>query len=327
MPAVSIIIPCYNEQATIRLLLDAIVCQTYPLSEMEVVIADGLSTDQTRQVIAEFHQEHPGLNVTVVDNPKKIIPSALNVALSAAKGEMIIRVDGHSIPHPEYVARSVEALQQGRGDNVGGIWQIQAGGSGWLSRSIAAAAAHPLGVGDALYRYASQAGPVDTVPFGAFRRELIERIGPYDETLLTNEDYEFNVRVRQHGGRVWLDPKIRSVYIARSSLKSLARQYWRYGYWKARMLRRYPGTVRWRQAVPPLFVTSLVGLLFLSIWFPAARLVLGVEVLLYLAALLAASLQIAFRQKDVRLLAGVPLAVMTMHFCWASGFLWSLVGL
>jgi glycosyltransferase involved in cell wall biosynthesis len=325
MPLVSIIIPCYNEQATIRLLLDAVACQTFLLSEMEVIIADGLSSDHTREVIAEFHQKHPDLSLSVVNNPKRIIPSALNIALSVAKGDTIIRLDAHSIPRNDYVARCVSALAQGLGDNVGGVWQIQAGGSGWMSRSIADAAAHPLGVGDARYRFTSQAGPVDTVPFGAFKRELVERIGAFDETLPTNEDYEFNVRVRQHGGRVWLDPEIRSVYFARSSLRSLAQQYWRYGYWKERMLRRYPATIRWRQALPPLFVVSLVGLLFLSAWFSIARLALSIEVLIYLAALLVASLQIAFRQKDLSLLAGVPLAVITMHFSWASGFLWSLV--
>jgi succinoglycan biosynthesis protein ExoA len=326
MADVSIIIPCYNEQATIRFLLNAIASQTFALAEMEVIIADCLSSDRTRQVISEFQHENPELSLTVVDSPKRSIPAAVNLALSAAKGETIIRLDAHSIPQNDYVERCVQALEQGLGDNVGGVWQIQAGGSGWVSRAIAAAAAHPLGVGDARYRYASQAGPVDTVPFGAFRRELIERIGAFDETLLTNEDYEFNVRVRQHGGRVWLDPDIRCVYFARPSLKSLARQYWRYGYWKARMLRRYPGTIRWRQALPPLFVVSLAGLLLLSPWFSLARLALAAEGLLYLAALLAASLQVVFRQKDWSLLLGVPLAVISMHFSWASGFLWSLVG-
>ncbi len=325
MLLVSIIIPCYNEQATIRLLLDAIIHQTFSPSEMEVIIADGLSSDQTRTVVAEFHQEHPALSLTVVDNFKRSIPSALNMALSVAKGKTIIRLDAHCIPQSDYVARCVNALEQGLGDNVGGVWQIQAGGPGWVSRSIAVAAAHPLGVGDARYRYTNRAGPVDTVPFGAFKRELVERIGTFDETLLTNEDYEFNVRVRQHGGRVWLDPEIRSVYFARSSLRSLAQQYWRYGYWKARMLRRYPDTIRLRQALPPLFVSSLVVFLLLSPWFALARLALALEALLYLAVLLATSLQIAFQQKDYTLLVGVPLAVIAMHFSWAAGFLWSLV--
>ena len=325
MPHVSIIVPCYNEQATIRLLLQALTCQTYPLGDLEVIIADGLSSDGTRNEIIAFHKEHPELSLTVVDNPKKTIPSGLNAGLSSAKGDLFIRMDAHSIPQNDYVERCVTALEQGLGDNVGGVWQIRAGGPGWISRSIAAAAAHPLGVGDALYRYTRQAGLVDTVPFGAFKRELIKHIGPFDESLLTNEDYEFNVRLRQQGGRVWLDPKIRSTYIARSSLHALAQQYWRYGFWKARMLRRYPGTVRWRQALPPLFVVSLIGLLVISVWLQAARLLLGLEMLLYGLALFAATVQISIRQKDFALLGGVPLAVMTMHFCWAAGFLWSLV--
>ena len=326
MPLVSIIIPCYNEQATIRFLLDAIACQTYPLSELEVVIADGLSTDRTREVVAEFQREHQDMALMLVDNPKKSIPSALNIALRSAKGKMILRLDAHSVPQNDYVERCVSALEQGLGDNVGGVWQIRASGTGWMRQAIAAAAAHPFGVGDARYRYATQAGLVDTVPFGAFKRELVDRIGGFDETLLTNEDYEFNVRVRQNGGRIWLDPQIKMVYFARSNLRALAQQYWRYGYWKARMLRRYPSTVRWRQALPPLFVLGLVGLALLSIWIRPALWVLAFVLLLYILALIAASLQISLSKQNLKLLAGVPLAVATMHFSWAGGFLWSLIG-
>ncbi len=157
--------------------------------------------------------------------------------------------------------------KQGRGDNVGGVWEIQPGATTWIARSIAVAAAHPLGVGDAMYRLAATASEVDTVPFGSFRRTLIEQIGGYNESLLTNEDYEFNTRIRQANGRVWLDPSIRSVYFARSTFKELVRQYWRYGYWKWRMLRHFPDTVRWRQALPPLFVLSLVCLLLFRSFF------------------------------------------------------------
>ena len=140
---------------------------------------------------------------------------------------------------------------------MGGIWDIQPQGKGWQARAIAAAAAHPFAVGDAYYRFTRAAQEVDTLPFGAFRKSLIERIGAFDEDLLTNEDYEFNVRLRKSGGRIWLDPAIRSVYFARSNLLDLARQYWRYGFWKVRMLRRHPNTIRWRQSLPPLFVLSL----------------------------------------------------------------------
>ena len=217
-------------------------------------------------------------------------------------------------------------MEEGLGDNVGGVWDIQPGGPGWMAEAIAGVAAHPLGAGDARYRYTTRAGQVDTVPFGAFRREMVEKIGPFDETLLTNEDYEFNVRLRQNGGRVWLDPGIRTVYFARPTLRALARQYWRYGFWKARMLRRYPQTLRWRQFIPPFFVLTLLGLLLLSPWSALAGWGLAVEVVLYLGLLLAAGWQIARRQRGkLACLLGAPLAMVTIHFSWGTAFLWSLL--
>ncbi len=324
-PTITVIVPCYNEQATIRGLLDAVLAQTYPLEQMDVVISDGLSTDGTREVIAAFQREHPDLPVQVVDNTARTIPSGVNRAIEAARGEIIVRLDAHSMPYPDYVARCVQALTEGRGDNVGGVWEIRPGASTWAAESIAAAAAHPLGVGDAMYRLAPSAGPVDTVPFGAFRRELIERIGKYDETLLSNEDYEFNTRVRQSGGTVWLDPAIRSVYFSRSTFGALARQYWRYGFWKLRMLRRYPSTLRWRQALPPAFVLSLAGLLLLGLWLYPFLWLLGAEILLYLSVMLLAGFRAAQKRHKPLLAIGLPLAIATMHLAWGSGFLWSLL--
>jgi GT2 family glycosyltransferase len=219
----------------------------------------------------------------------------------------------------------VEALEQGLGDNVGGVWEIRPQREGWLARAIAVAAAHPLGVGDARYRYAEQAQAVDTVPFGAYRRELVERIGPYDERLLTNEDYEFNTRIRLAGGVVWLDPAIRSIYFARSTLGDLARQYGRYGYWKARMLRRYPAAIRPRQALPPAFVFSLLAFGLLAAWIPLARWIFVIELASYALILFLAGIQMALKYRDIPLFFGVPLAIATMHFAWGSAFLWSLI--
>lgn len=322
-PFVSIIVPCCNEQATIRQLLEAILNQTYSREYLEVVIADGLSEDQTRREISLFRAEHPDLSLRLVDNERRTIPSGLNLAIQASRGEILVRLDAHSIPIPEYVERSVRGLEQGRGSNVGGLWEIQPGARGWLAESVAAAGSHPLGVGNAMYRLRASAGAVDTVPFGAFRRGLVDEVGGFDETLLANEDYEFNARIRQSGGVVWLDPEIRSAYIARGSLSELARQYWRYGFWKFRMLRRYPRTTRWRQAVPPLFVVSLVGLTILSAFQPLARIVLLLELLFYFLALSAAGATLASRRRKPLLLPGVVLAMTTMHVCWGSGFLWS----
>jgi glycosyltransferase involved in cell wall biosynthesis len=323
-PRVSIIVPCYNEQATIRQLLQAIFQQTYPRVDMEVVIADGISEDATNDEISAFQREHPDLMVRVVENAARSIPSAINCAIQASHGEFIIRMDAHSQPHPDYVERCLSALDSGLGDNVGGVWQIEPGGGSWIANSVAAAAAHPLGVGDAGYRIGAQASLVDTVPFGAFRRSLIDRVGLFDESLLSNEDYEFNARIRQSGGRVWLDPAIVTVYYARSTLRELARQYWRYGYWKFRMLRRYPGTLRWRQALPPLFVTSLAVLTVLS-WWPPARWLLALELLIYVTVLLLAGLLAALRHRKMYMLLGLLLSIATMHLAWGAAFLWSML--
>jgi glycosyltransferase involved in cell wall biosynthesis len=324
-PTISIIIPCYNEQATIRKLLEAIYAQTYPRARLEVVIADGMSSDDTRGEIEAFADEHPDLHTCVVDNPARSIPAALNRALHEAQGEIIVRLDAHSVPYPDYVARCVDALEAGLGENVGGVWEIRPGADGWLAAAIAAAAAHPLGVGDALYRHAEKAAYVDTVPFGAFEREQLALVGFFDETLLTNEDYEFNARIRKSGGRIWLDPAIRSVYFARPTLAALARQFWRYGYWKRKMLQRYPETLRWRQGLPPLFVLSLVAGIILAAFLPLFRWLLAAEAALYALILLLAGLQAAIHQRKGTLVIGLPLAIADMHIAWGAGFLWSMI--
>ncbi len=322
---VSIIIPCYNESTTITLLLDALYAQTYPKNAMEVVIADGGSDDGTPELINTWCTEHPDLEVKLIENPQRTIPAALNSAIRSSNGEIILRLDAHSKPQNDYIERSVADLAQGLGQNVGGVWDIQPASDHWIARSIAAAAGHPIGVGGALYRYTEKAAHVDTVPFGAFKRDLLDRVGMFDETLLTNEDYEFNVRVQNSGGKIWLDPDIRSIYYARKDLRALSHQYWRYGFWKWQMLRRYPGTLRMRQALPPLFILSLVVLLILSPFLSLGFYTLIGLVSIYTLLLFFAGLQLFLKQKDPALIAGVPLAIACMHFSWGSGFLWGVI--
>jgi len=325
MSKVSVIVPCYNEQARIEQLLFALYGQSYPLNEIEVIIADGMSTDQTRTVINRFRETHSNLEVKIIDNIKRAIPSGVNRAIEVAQGEYLVRIDAHSIPDRDYLRNCVLALDSNKGDNVGGMWIIQAGTSTWIAKAIALTASHPLAVGDARYRIGGVAQEVDTVPFGAFRRGLIQKIGLFDETLQTNEDYEFNVRIRQSGGKVWMDPSIRSIYFSRSTLKELSQQYWRYGYWKAQMLRRYPGTVRWRQVLPPLFVLSLLSLGLLSIVWNLARWLFIIIVILYTIIICIAGIQSSIKHRDISLVIGIPLAIATIHLSWGLAFLWGLV--
>jgi len=320
-PSVSVIIPCRNEEKTIHLVLDAIHAQTYPRELQQVVIADGFSEDRTREQIESFKTSHPDLDVMVVNNPKRIIPAGLNAAILASSGDLIVRMDAHSIPNPDYVALCVDALERNVAQNVGGVWDIQPGSNSWIARSIAAAAGNPLAVGDASYRFTDKAAYVDTVPYGSYKRELFNQIGLFDETLLANEDYELNTRIIQSGGKIWLDPKIRCVYFARSSLRALSKQYYGYGYWKFQMLKRYPETLRWRQALPPAFILGLLLLLLAGIFWKPALILFAIALGLYLLVLLGVGIHMASKKSDILMIIGIPLAIITMHFSWGAGFI------
>jgi glycosyltransferase involved in cell wall biosynthesis len=321
---VSVIIPCRNEGQTIRLVLAAFNAQTYPHDLMEIIIVDGFSEDNTRSEIMAFSQEHPELTIRIVDNPKRIIPAAVNAGILASSGDILVRMDAHSIPQPDYVERCVVAHAEGRADNVGGVWDIKPQVNTWMARSIATAASHPLAVGGAQYRFSDKAQYVDTVPYGSFRKALIERIGGFDESLLTNEDYEFNARLIKNGGSVWLDSRIQSTYFARKNFIKLADQYKRYGFWKYQMLRLYPETLRMRQVIPPVFVISLMGLLFLSLFWSIARIILGLVLAIYLGLLLVVSVFESIKRREVCYLY-LFVAFAIMHFCWGSSFIYGMI--
>lgn len=322
---VSVIVPCYNEKGNILRLLGALGDQSFPRENMEVVVADGLSSDGTREELTDFARDNPNLKLNMVDNIKRSIPSALNTAIASSRGEVIIRLDAHSAPRQDYVERCLLALNESGAANVGGMWEIMPSTESWIARSIAVTAAHPLGAGDARYRIGGQAGEVETVPFGAYPREWLDRVGPFNESLLTNEDYEYNLRLRQAGGMVWFDPRIRSTYFARPNLISLLGQYARYGFWKAQMLRLHPGSLRWRQAAAPVFVITLLGLLFAGLIYPPAWALLAGVVLAYSAVVVTAGAVEAMLRRDSGLVIGVPLAFAVMHFGWGGAFLWGMM--
>jgi succinoglycan biosynthesis protein ExoA len=319
---VSVIVPCFNEEKTIQLLLHAIIDQSFETEKIEVVIADAISTDNTRKRIQEFSDKNPTLSIRIVDNIIRTIPAAVNLAAHSAQGRYLIRLDAHSVPNRDYIQKSIDLLESGKAQNVGGIWEINPGDDSCVAKAIARAVAHPLGAGDAGYRISTQSGFVDTVPFGAFKKEVFLNIGGFDENLLSNEDYEFNTRLRQNGGKIWLDAAIRSKYYARKNLIELAKQYWRYGFWKNRMLRKYPRSLRWRQAIPPLFVSSLIIIGFFSFFVPIARIILGTGVGLYLFALLVSCFIESVKKRDGCYMM-MSLAFATIHFCWGGGFLFS----
>lgn len=318
-PFVSIVIPCLNEERFIGKVLESLSTQ---YDHFEIIIVDGLSTDKTRDVIARFSAQHPVVPVRVIDNPQRDIPRALNLGIHAASGEIIVRMDAHSIPSTGYVARCVKLLTDGEAAVVGMPWKICAGDETRMARAIALAVAHPFGIGDAQYRLnVSIAKFVDTVPFGAFKKSLWESLGGFNEKLLANEDYDFNYRVRKAGGAVLLDAAEHCNYVARATLGDLARQYRRYGSWKAQMVKLQPASLRWRHLVAPAFVLGLVvtGLAAL-VWLPSLWLFLLIAGSYSLLAILF-SLQLALKSGELTLVFLLPLIFLSIHLSWGASFI------
>jgi glycosyltransferase involved in cell wall biosynthesis len=328
VPEVSVVIPCLNESKTIVNLLEKLADQ-YDRKHYEIVIVDGMSSDGTRQLIAQFIEQHPGLPVRLVDNPAKHIPIALNLGIAAAQGDIIVRMDAHSIPSPNYVRQCVASLKNGQATIVGMPWQIVPGAETLAAKAIALASAHPFGVGGVEYRRAMP-GPaafVDTVPFGVFRRTTWRRLGGFNETLLSNEDYDFNYRARRAGGGILLDRSGYCTYFARATFSSLARQYFRYGGWKLEMLRLHPESLRWRQLAAPALVLLLVLLTGLSVYSAPARVLLGLLGCSYLALAVFFGSVVSWKTKELRLAPAVASAFAVMHLCWGASFLWRLLSL
>lgn len=323
---VSVVIPCLNEERFIGKALHNLADQ-YDPNRYEIIVVDGLSQDRTRAVIAEFCRERPDVAVTLIDNPARRIPAALNLGISAARGDIIARLDAHAVASSGYIRRSVEVLRQDGVGVVGMPCQVCPGADTLTAKAIAMAVSHPFGIGDAKYRLgrdSTEQQPVDTVAFACFRKELWRELGGFDEKLSANEDYEFNYRVRRHGQTVLLDQGEHCDYFARSTLGDLASQYWRYGRWKARMIRSHPRSLKLRQAVAPLFAASTLFLLALGFWFGPAWWLLAIEWGSYLALSLFFTLRLAFRS-GAGLLLLMPIIFSIIHLFWGFGFLFGLV--
>jgi glycosyltransferase involved in cell wall biosynthesis len=335
-PLVSVVIPCRNEAQTIRACLESVRAQEAPRGGYEVIVADGLSEDDTSEVLREFVREHEGgLTIRRVDNPGRIVSTGLNAAIRAARGDIIVRVDSHTEYARDYVKRCVECLDATGADNVGGPARTRA--ESYVQRAVAAAYHSRFAVGGARFHDVNYEGPVDTVTYGCWRKEAFERFGYFDEELVRNQDDEHNLRIVRAGGRVWQSPRIRSWYHPRSTLSGLFRQYMQYGYWKVRVIQKHRLPASWRHLVPGAFVIGVLTLMILSAGLGAASAMVawggilravnfGVLALLamtlgsYALALATASVLTA-RSNSWRLLPVLPAVFACYHLGYGWGFL------
>jgi succinoglycan biosynthesis protein ExoA len=328
-PSVSVIIPCYNEERFIGKALENLVDQ-YAAEDYEIVVVDGMSNDRTREVVEAFQVSHPLPAIRLLHNPARAIPHALNLGIAAARGEVIARMDAHTAPSAGYIRRCVEVLSEGNAAVVGMPCRVRPASDTISARAIAIAVSHPFGIGDAKYRLGNDGEKVqedvDTVAFACFRKSLWTELGGFDEKLLTNEDYDFNYRVRARGERVVLDYTAHCDYFARPTLRKLAAQYFRYGTWKARMIRRRPRSTKLRQLVAPAFVVSIVLLAAAGVISNITWVLLGAELAIYFLAAFNFSYRATQKHRErFPVMLTMPLAFFAIHLSWGTSFLWGLI--
>ncbi|MDB4998234.1 MAG: glycosyl transferase [Myxococcaceae bacterium] len=271
MPFVSIVMPCLDEEGYIEDTLRSVFAQDYPKDRVEILVADGMSMDNTREILHRLEKEDP--RIRVIDNPDRIQAAGMNAAIRASKGDVIIRMDVHADYAPDFLRRCVEVLDETGADNVGGAARTLA--KNWFQKALCAALDSPLGVGGSAYRNPDNEGFVDTVFPGAFRRKVFETVGLFDSRAITNEDAEINQRIHDHGGKVFLSKKIHVHYFPRDSFKGLAKQYFKYGKGRARTLLKHKKLLTVRPAIPFAMVMGGAALLLTSAWQPVTPFAFG----------------------------------------------------
>ncbi|MDJ0768346.1 MAG: glycosyltransferase family 2 protein [Ilumatobacter sp.] len=302
-PTVSVVMPIRNEADHLGRAVESVLSQGYPL-DFDVCLAVAPSDDGTETIAASIAEREP--RVSVVANPTGVTPAGLNAAIGATTGDVVVRVDGHAALSDGYIRRAVDTMRRTGAVNVGGM-QVPAPETPF-EQAVAAATTSWLGTGGATYRVGGRAGPVDTVYLGVFDRAAGDAVGWFDETLIRNQDYELNIRLRDAGGVVWFDPELSVSYRPRGSFRDLAKQYYEYGRWKAEVVRRRPDTLRRRQTIPAV-VTATLGL---SIAGSIRRPSLLAIPAAYLAVVGAATTRLGPK-------AGP--ALVGMHIGWGCGFL------
>lgn len=313
LPTVSVIVPVLNEERHLREAVRMILGQDYR-GPLEIVLALGPSTDRTAEVAAALVAHDP--RVRTVPNPSGKTPEALNAAIAASTGEIVVRVDGHAEIPGDYVTVAVRELLRVGADNVGGVMDAQ--GADDFGRAVARAMRSPLGVGNSAFHVGGEAGEADSVYLGVFRRAALERVGGYDVHFARAQDWEMNYRIRESGGRVWFTPDLRVTYRPRGTVKALAKQYFQYGRWRRVVARHHEGTINLRYLAPPAMVLGttaavVVGFSWAPAWLvPAA----------YGAGIVVGGVAITAGE-SARTRVFAPLVLATMHWSWGVGFLTS----
>lgn len=275
---ISVVMPIYNEKEYIKNCIESLLLQDYPKEFMEWIFVDGMSQDGTREIIQIYADKYPKL-IKLLDNPHKTVPYAMNIGIESAIGKYIIRLDAHADYENDYISKCVYYLDITDADNVGGIAETKS--RGFTGSAISKMLSSRFGVGNSEFRTNGQSGYVDTVPFGAFRREVFEKWGGYDERLTRNQDNEMNYRIRKNGGKIYLSRDIKFSYYCRDSIKGILDMAMKNGMWNVITMKLCPGSMGVRHFIPLVFVLSIIMLPLMSLIYKPFIYLFGAETVLY----------------------------------------------
>jgi glycosyltransferase involved in cell wall biosynthesis len=321
VPALTVIIPMREEERFVAPCLDSVLRQLQGRADVEILCAVGTSRDRTRDTVADYARRDP--RVRLLDNPRRIVPTGMNLALRVARGDVLVRLDCHAEYAPDYLAKCLEVLQRTGADNVGGYMTTMPGDDSPVGRAIAAATTSRFGVGGSAFRVGGVEQEVDTVPFGCFRRDVFERFGCYDERLVRNQDIELNHRIRKGGGRIVISPEIKLTYYNRSTFAGLRQQAFHNGLWNPYTLYLVGEGLRLRHFVPLGFVLSMLILGCLGFLWRPAWLLLAAELVVYTLA--AAGMAVAASRPAQTSALLVWLAFVQLHLSYGVGSLWGVL--
>lgn len=324
LPEVSILVPIRNEEDYISRCLDSLIENDYPSEKVEILVIDGCSTDQSREVVKSYCKGE-STDVRLLDNPEKIVPTAMNIGLEEATGEVIIRVDGHSFVDRDFISTSVRTLIENEAEAVGGpVRPVLEESSSYIQQAISAALKSPVASGSA--RFSGTSGYVTTVSFGAYWADVFEEYGDFDERFVRAQDYELNYRMVNSGGKIYMNPEITSYYYPRSSLRDLWSQYFQFGFWKTMIIKKYKKLLYGGNLIPPFFVLILLASCLTAIF--DRRALYAVFSLLgsYGLFLVYFGYRAAVQsdEKSTHIFGIIP-ALATIHFSFGLGFLKGVV--
>lgn len=320
-PFISIIVPCRNEEGYIANVIRDIYSQTYPSELMEVFIIDGESEDATAEIVRSLTTEYPSL--TLLSNPKKIVPTALNIGIKAAKGEVIVRLDAHCEYPENYLTYLVENLFAMKADNVGVAMIAHPRNNSLKAIAIARAISCKFGIGDSYHRTGlSKAIEIDSVPFGCYPRAVFEKYGLFDEELIRNQDDEFNSRIVSRGGKIWLLPDIEIKYFARDSFSKIFKMFYYYGFFKPLVNKKVGKAATMRQFVPPAFVLSfLIGIILMLFSKFIGGAFLGLVLIPYMLINIIFSLKLTLKERRPGMFILLLFTFLGIHISYGTGYI------